>query len=61
MDPLALLILLALWVLASSGSGWVLAILAKRLHPGLSRNKLWVFYTALSALLAAIVLIILWA
>lgn len=60
MDTITLLVLLALWVLASSGSGLALAVLAKRLHPGLSRNRLWLFYTVLTAVLAGIVLLVAW-
>ena len=60
MDPVTLVVLLVVWVLASSGSGLALAMLAKRLNPGLSRNRLWVFYTILTAVLAALVLMLIW-
>jgi hypothetical protein len=45
---------------ASSGSGFLLALLAKRVHPGLSLLKLWGFYTVLMATLVAVVFLIIW-
>jgi len=45
---------------ASSGSGFLLALLAKRIHPGLSMVKLWLFYTVLMAMLVAVVFLIAW-
>lgn len=60
MDGLTLMVLLAVWVAAASGTGFLLALLAKRIHPGLSLPKLWVFYTALMASLVAIVFLIAW-
>jgi hypothetical protein len=60
MEGLTLMVLLAVWVAAASGTGFVLALLAKRVHPGLSVLKLWVFYTALMAGLVAIVFLIAW-
>lgn len=60
MDPFALLILSAVWAVASSGSGFLLALLAKRVHPGLSLLKLWGFYTVLMATLVAVVFLIIW-
>ena len=45
--------LLLFWVLAAVGSGLVLALLGVRLHPDLSFRRLWAFYTALVAVLAA--------
>ena len=59
-DPFSLAVLLGLWVVASSASGFVLAALGKRLHPGLSRTKLWLFYTVLMATLVAVVFLIAW-
>ena len=59
-DPLALIVLLLVWSLASSATGFLLALLGKRLHPGLSLSKLWIFYTVLMAALVAIVLLIGW-
>lgn len=40
----AYLLLALLWVAASAVGGALLALLAKRLHPGLSFRRLWVFY-----------------
>jgi hypothetical protein len=60
MDGLTLVVLLAVWVAAASGTGFLLALLAKKIHPGLSVLKLWVFYTALMAGLVAIVFLIAW-
>ena len=55
-----LLVLSGVWVAASSGTGFLLALLAKRIHPGLSLVKLWLFYTVLMATLVALVLILAW-
>lgn len=60
MDPFALLILSVVWAVSSSGSGFLLALLAKRVHPGLSLLKLWGFYTVLMATLVAVVFLIIW-
>jgi hypothetical protein len=57
---LSWLVLLLVWVLAATGSGYLLARLAKRLHPDRSLPKLWFLYTVLTATLAAIVLLIGW-
>jgi hypothetical protein len=35
------------WLAASFGGGALLAKLAKRIYPGLSFRKLWLFYTVL--------------
>lgn len=59
-DPLALIVLLFVWVASSSATGALLALLAKRLHPGLSMVKLWLFYTVLMAVLVALVFLIGW-
>jgi hypothetical protein len=45
---------------AATGSGFVLALLARRIHPGLSLVKLWVFYTVLMATLVAVVFLVAW-
>jgi hypothetical protein len=60
MDPVALLVLSVVWVAASSGSGFLLASIAKRAHPGLSLRKLWGFYTVLMATLVAVVFLVIW-
>lgn len=59
-DPLSLVVLLGVWVMASSGTGFLLALLAKRIHSGLSFSKLWIFYTILMASLVAVVFLIAW-
>jgi hypothetical protein len=55
-----LLVLSVVWVAASSGTGFLLAIMAKRIHPGLSLRKLWLFYTVLMAMLVALVFVLAW-
>lgn len=55
-----LIVLLAVWVAAASASGFLLALLAKRIHPGLSLVKLWGFYTVLMATLVAVVFLVAW-
>lgn len=52
----ALLVLLLVWVGSASVAGLALALLARRLHPGLSTRKLWAFYSGLVAFLVAVVL-----
>jgi len=59
-EPLSLIALLCVWTAASSGSGFFLALLAKRIHPGLSMVKLWLFYTVLMAILVAVVFLVAW-
>lgn len=56
----ALALLLGVWVTCSLGSGWVLALLARRIHPSLSLVKLWAFYSALMAFLVAVVFLVGW-
>jgi hypothetical protein len=58
MDLVAWIVLLVVWTAASSGSGFLLALLAKRIHPALSLRKLWLFYTALMAMLVAAVFLV---
>jgi hypothetical protein len=60
LDATTLLVLLAVWVAAASGTGFLLALLAKRLHSGLSLGRLWMFYTILMAFLVAAVFLIGW-
>jgi hypothetical protein len=60
MDTLTWLLLSGVWMAASSGTGFHLALLAKRVHPGLSLVKLWLFYTVLMAVLVALVFVIAW-
>lgn len=53
-------ILAAVWLACSLGAGAVLALLAKRIHPSLSLRRLWLFYSALLAVMVAAVLAIAW-
>jgi hypothetical protein len=53
-----LVVISVVWVAAASGTGFLLALLARRMHPGLSLVRLWFFYTILMALLVAFVLLI---
>jgi len=59
-DSLSLVVLSAVWMAASSGTGFLLALLARRVHSGLSLVKLWLFYTVLMAMLVAVVFLIIW-
>jgi hypothetical protein len=54
------IVLLVVWTAASSGSGFLLALMAKRIHPGLSLVRLWLFYSALMATLVAVVFLMGW-
>ena len=58
METVSLIVILGVWVAASTGTGLLLALLAKRFHPGLSLVKLWLFYTVLMACLVAAVFLI---
>ncbi|MGW8268174.1 MAG: hypothetical protein ACWGSQ_17545 [Longimicrobiales bacterium] len=60
MDLFSWAVLSLVWVAASSGTGFLLALLARRVHPSLSLRKLWSFYTVLMAVLVAFVLIVGW-
>jgi len=60
MDSYSLAVLSVVWMAASSGTGFLLALLARRVHPGLSLVKLWLFYTVLMAILVAVVFLIAW-
>ncbi len=53
-------VLSVVWVAAASGTGLLLALLAKRIHPGLSLVRLWFFYTLLMAFLVAVVFLLGW-
>ncbi len=53
-------VLAVVWVVSSSGTGFLLALLARRIHPGLSLVRLWFFYTILMALLVAFVFVLGW-
>lgn len=60
MDLFSLGVLSLVWVAASSVTGFLLALLARRVHPSLSLGKLWFFYTVLMGVLVAFVLIVGW-
>jgi hypothetical protein len=60
MDPLPLVVLLLVWMGASTGTGFLLALLASRIHTGLSLPKLWAFYSILMGTLVAAVFLIGW-
>lgn len=54
-DPLVLFVLAGVWISAILGSGFLLALIAKRIHPSLSLGRLWVFYSILMGVLATLV------
>lgn len=60
MSWVAYSVLFSVWAASAAGSGAVLALIAKRLHPGLSYRKLWVFYSLLMACAVALVLAVGW-
>jgi hypothetical protein len=47
--------IMAVWLLASFGSGYLLARFFKRLHPALSLRKLWAFWTVILTSVAGVV------
>lgn len=53
-------LLAAVWVGTSLGGGAVLALLAKRIHPGLSWHRLWIVYSGLLGFTVAAILAIAW-
>jgi len=59
-ETLSLIVLLVVWVAASCGTGFLLALLGKRLHPGLSLVRLWFFYTVLMGMFVAIIFLVAW-
>jgi hypothetical protein len=56
LDRVGWLIVSAAWLLGSFGSGALLALLYKRLHPELSYHRLWAFWTVVVSVVAAVVL-----
>lgn len=50
------LALAAVWMASASLAGLALALMARRVHPGLSFSRLWIFYSVLTAFLVAVVL-----
>ena len=59
-SPVVLLVLGMAWVSAAVLTGMVLALIARRIHPGLSLGRLWVFYTLLMGFLVAFVMVLGW-
>ena len=59
-DLVSLGVLSLVWVVAASATGFLLALLARRIHPSLSLPKLWFFYTVLMGFLVAVVLLLGW-
>lgn len=57
-DQKGWLIVAAAWLVCSFGSGALLAILYKRLHPSLSFHRLWAFWTVATSLLAAVLYLV---
>jgi len=60
MPTSAWVVLLVVWMAASSGCGALLALLARRVHSGLDFKRLWFFYTVLMGTLVAAVFLIGW-
>jgi len=58
LDAVTLVVLSLVWVAAACGAGILLALLARRIHPGLSLVKLWFFYTVLMAALVGLVFLL---
>lgn len=48
--------LLLLWMSASAGTGLLVALLVRRIHPSLLRS--WLYYSVLLALLIGVVLVV---
>jgi len=60
LETLPLVVLSLVWVASASLSGLLLALLARRIHPGLNFVRLWFFYTVLMAFLVAFVFVVIW-
>ena len=60
MELISWVVLLGVWSVSASVSGYLLALLAKKIHPELSLKKLWFFYTILMATLVAFVFLLGW-
>jgi hypothetical protein len=54
-------VLVGLWIACAIASGAALAALARRRHPSLSFRRLWVLYSAVVSLVAALAFVVLWA
>ncbi len=57
--PVAVLVVLLVWVAATVTAGALLARLAVFLRPGYSFSRLWVLYSGISAVLAGLLYVIL--
>lgn len=57
---LAWSLLAAAWLITSLGGGAVLALLAKRIHPGLIWHRLWIVYSGLLGFMVAAIMAIAW-
>ena len=53
-------LLVAVWAGTSLGGGAVLALLAQRIHPGLSWHRLWIVYSGLLGFTVAALMAIAW-
>ncbi len=51
-------VLLLVWVASASLTGFLLALLARRIHPSLSLLRLWAFYAVLMGFLVAVVFLV---
>jgi len=60
LDLFSLGVLALVWVAAASGTGFLLALLARWIRPSLSLVKLWFLYSVLMALLVAFVFLMGW-
>ena len=54
----AWLIISIVWLAGAFGSGYLLARLYKRLHPGLSLYKLWALWTVILSTIAGVILLL---
>ncbi|MFC1660130.1 hypothetical protein ACFL3S_01515 [Gemmatimonadota bacterium] len=61
LEPTVLIVLACVWMAASSATGFLLALLAHRIHPAMSLVKLWFFYTVLMGAFVAVVLLVGWS
>lgn len=43
LDPLTLAVLASIWIFSATGTGFFLALLARRIHPSLSLRRLWIY------------------
>ncbi|MDX1675802.1 MAG: hypothetical protein R3314_13495 [Longimicrobiales bacterium] len=57
-ESLVWTLLVGIWVLTSLAGGAALAWLAKRIHPGLSWQRLWIVYSGLLGFMVAAVMAI---